>query len=281
MSVIKFPGRVMELSIQAAKKKRASKYDKLKSFFVLLSLEFKSYLHGTKNGLVKKNIDGYTIYGYKYRTLQWLYNEVFLKKEYDFFYKKDNPVILDCGSNIGFAILFLKKKYPSATIIGFEPNPHAFDALNKNITVNKLENVSTHPVGLADEEKTIDFYLGGEGSLIGSINEKRGGQQKFDVKVVKLSDYIIKHQPDLVKMDIEGAETLVLADLVKTNTLGMPKEFIVEYHHNIEGNSQFASFLSHFEQAGFDYNLKTNYNKLDDFQDIVIHFYKKNLINKA
>ena len=84
MSVIKFPGRVMELFIQAAKKKRAGKYDKLKSFFVLLSLELKGYLHGKKKVLAKKNIQGYTIYGYKYRTLQWLYNEVFLKKEYTY-----------------------------------------------------------------------------------------------------------------------------------------------------------------------------------------------------
>lgn len=276
---IAFPGRVMELFVQAAKNRKSSFGDKARAFGVLLGIEVKSLFHKKKKGaLVSKNIYGYKVYGYKYRTLQWLFNEVFLKKEYDFHFKQDNPVILDCGSNVGFAILYLKKRYPNATIIGFEPNPHAFEALNKNISTNKLQNVSTHQLGLADEEKTIDFYLGGEGSLVGSINEKRGGAQKFEVKVVKLSDFILQYNPDLVKMDIEGAENLVLVDLVKSHTLGKPKEYIIEYHHNIQSKSQLSSFLEHFEKAGFDYNLKTNYTKVDDFQDIVIHFYKKDLL---
>lgn len=269
----------MQLLLQAARNREANNVEKLNCFLILVSFEFKSYFQSKKKELVSKKICGFTVYGYKYKTMQRLFNEIFLEKAYNFYFKNDNPVILDCGSNIGVAILFFKKKYPNSTIVGFEPNPFAFDALNKNMVVNK-QDVTCLSCGLADEAKAIDFYLEEEGSLTGSIHEKRGENQKFEVNVVKLSDYITRYQPDLVKMDIEGAETLVLTDLVKTNTLYIPKEYIVEYHHPSQYHLKLASFLGHFEKAGFDYNLKTNYNKPGDCQDVLIHFYKKSLIQQ-
>ena len=40
---------------------------------------------------------------------------------------------IDCGANIGISILFFKKQYPDCTIMAFEPNPHAFPLLEKNV----------------------------------------------------------------------------------------------------------------------------------------------------
>src|SRR5690242_10249467 len=55
--------------------------------------------------------------------MRYLYREVFAEREYWFATDSPRPVILDCGSNIGMAILFFKSLYPEAEIFAFEPAP--------------------------------------------------------------------------------------------------------------------------------------------------------------
>jgi predicted RNA methylase len=55
--------------------------------------------------------------------------------------KNSQPVIVDVGSNIGLAILFFKRLYPASTVIGFEPDPGAFEVLKRNIADDRLRGV--------------------------------------------------------------------------------------------------------------------------------------------
>jgi hypothetical protein len=49
----------------------------------------------------------------------------------------------------------------------------------------------------------------------------------------------------------------------------------MEYHHKIgTSKSQLADFLRTFENAGYEYNIDSHFNKLGLFQDIIIYFYK-------
>ena len=57
--------------------------------------------------------------------MRYLYREVFAEREYWFATDNPRPLILDCGSNIGMAILFFKSLYPDAEITAFEPAPWA------------------------------------------------------------------------------------------------------------------------------------------------------------
>jgi len=277
--MIKLIKRFGEMGIQAARKRKSSSADKFKSFVTLLSMEISALGSGSKR-MVQKNIEGFTVYGYKYSTLSYLYSEVFLKKEYEFNYSRPNPVIFDCGANIGFAALYLKRKYPQAKIFSFEPNPFAFEMLKKNVEANGLD-VNCLNIGVADEHTTLDFYISEAGSLMGSVLKERGTGEKYEVKVEKLSDYITQHRPDLIKIDIEGAEAMVIKDLVASGTIGMPSEYIIEFHHNLDKDLKLAGFLAEFEKAGYEYSLKTDFNKPGDFQDILIHFFKPGTNNKA
>ena len=47
-------------------------------------------------------------------SLMLLYSEIFARESYRFHSKKKNPVILDCGANIGMATLYFKWLYPEA-----------------------------------------------------------------------------------------------------------------------------------------------------------------------
>src|SRR5205809_4352097 len=62
-----------------------------------------------------------------------LYKDIFVRKIYHFEPQRPDPLILDCGSNIGMSILYFKPAYPKSRVIGFEPDPSIFPYLKENV----------------------------------------------------------------------------------------------------------------------------------------------------
>ena len=54
------------------------------------------------------NLFGFSFYFPHYNSLLFLFDELFIQKNYVFYTQKANPIILDCGSNLGLSILFFK-----------------------------------------------------------------------------------------------------------------------------------------------------------------------------
>ena len=74
---------------------------------------------------------------------------------------------------------------------------------------------------------------------------------------------------------MEGAEFQIIQDLVEEKKIGNCRHYIVEYHHLIEGEkSKLSAFINQFEDNGFEYNIKANYKKIGDFQDVLLSLYK-------
>lgn len=69
------------------------------------------------------------------------------------------PVIVDCGANIGFSVLYFKRLHPRARIVAFEANPRAFRLLKHNVSNNSLEQVEPLPVALSDQDGEIPFFI--------------------------------------------------------------------------------------------------------------------------
>jgi FkbM family methyltransferase len=251
--------------------------DKCRVFATLLSLQWHYSWYKKRRSPVVHSVLGYTIHANDYSTLLFLFREIFLVNSYQFNTQTEQPVILDCGANIGMAVLYFKYLYPQAQITAFEPNPSAFRLLEKNIRDNALSNVSIVHVGLSDRVGKMRFFTGdGGASLVGSLREDRAQGKEIEIETQLLSDYMRTCQPDCVKIDVEGAETLILKDLVATGTLDIPKHYLIEYHHQIGGEAaNLSAFLLPFEQAGYDYKI-TTFDAPDDlFQDILLHFYKR------
>ena len=223
---------------------------------------------------------GYEVTGYDYLALEYFFNEIFLLREYSFKATTDAPVIIDCGANIGCATLFFKRLYPKAKIFSFEPNPHAFALLEKNIKRNNLTDVSLFNYALSDREEEISFFIGQHhiGCMVGSIRADRGGATELRVKAIRLSDFInrLGLNIDLIKMDVEGAELKIVEDLCQTRTIGKAEQILLEYHHKINNEpGNLSGFLKKFEENNFDYNLKTSYARKGEYQDVFVHFYKQ------
>jgi FkbM family methyltransferase len=206
--------------------------------------------------------------------LRLLYSEIFARQIYHFSSSKRNPIVLDCGANIGMATFFFKSLYPEAQITAFEPDPVTFKVLQHNISSNRLEDVAVHNVALASEESHIPFYVPESGSLMMSAVSGRSTGKAIDVPAQRLSSFIVG-EVDLLKLDIEGMEGPVLQELVATGKLSLVREAIIEVHHNLpKGPTNLASLLQLLEQAGFHFHVIDFYSPSADcaaYQDVLIH----------
>ena len=173
-----------------------------------------------------------------------MYNEIFIKKIYEFKSSTDSPKILDVGSNIGLSILFFKEQYPNCSIIGFEADPHIYEYLKFNTQgINDLELVRK---AVFDKETELNFCS--DNSDGGSLFQE--SQTSIKVKTCLLSCYL-KEPIDFLKVDIEGAETIVLREC--REKLFNVKNLFVEYHSFNDNRQSLHELLQIISEAGFRY----------------------------
>jgi FkbM family methyltransferase len=231
-----------------------------------------------KNGDFHATLFGKSWYGMDSSSVNYLFKEIFIKQEYRVDNLPTNPVIFDCGSNIGTSILYFKKIYPSAKIIGFEANPSVYQLLEKNILHQGLTDVAVFPIALYNQDTELTFFTSSKNeNLTGSILHKRGGERAIQVKAQKLSQFFAPYEKvDVVKIDVEGAEWNILEDLVASQTLKKTQNYLIEYHLNIRGEQgDLSQFIKIFEDHGYGYSIRGKFGRPGEFQDLFFHFFKK------
>jgi FkbM family methyltransferase len=224
---------------------------------------WKAYLRLKARRLRNHDRGKVTMLGYHVRyfdaaNFAQLFREIFVNRLYDVPLASDAPKIIDCGSNIGMSILFFKNLYPKASIVGFEPNPLTFPTLRENIERNALSDVALYQKALSDRPGTIEFFVKEHEPGALDVGMFAGsGATSVTVQAVQLSSYI-DGEVDLLKLDIEGAEELVLTDLAKQNKLRHVRNIVCEYHHHHRrdsGSDRLSDTLGILEKAGFSYQL--------------------------
>src|SRR5688572_14359002 len=97
--------------------------------------------HGISGGI---DIGDNRFYFHDARCFYDSYLEIWKDEIYKFNPSSENPVIIDCGANMGVSVLFFAKEYPKARIIAFEPDAAIYDVLQKNIASFHLNHVELH-----------------------------------------------------------------------------------------------------------------------------------------
>lgn len=220
--------------------------------------------------------------------LSFLFEEIFLGNEYLVKLPRRDPLIVDCGANIGCATLYFKLHYPDARIIAIEPNPFCFEMLKRNVEVNGLKNVSLLQAACANSSGTTTFHVNTTFSPMSSALGNRDSKNKtvpVEVRLVKLSDSI-HEDVDLLKLDIEGGEWEVFADLVASGKLARIHRMAIEYHHRYGTTEvKMSRFLKILEDAGYTYSLgvdiKAERRFMGVFQDVMIYAVKLGMEEKA
>lgn len=181
-----------------------------------------------------------------------LYAEIFIHRIYHFAAQRRDPLVLDCGGNIGMSVLYFKEAYPAARVIAFEPDPLVFPYLEDNVHRNQLGNVQLIQAALASRDGNVSFYSDGKvGSFLARCSDQDlpEGWQRFDVPCVRLRDYLVE-PVDFLKMDIEGAEWEVLED--SEDRLRQVSEIVIEYHRLPRFRRTLHKILELLSRSGYE-----------------------------
>lgn len=130
-------------------------------------------------------------------------------------YLQPGMVVFDLGAHHGFYTLLAANLVgPTGKVIAFEPSPSERRKLIWHIHLNRCHQVKVEPFALSDREGTMEFYLTRDNSANSlSPPEISPIVGKVIVPVTTLDAYCQSNgieRIDLVKMDVEGAELLVL-----------------------------------------------------------------------
>jgi FkbM family methyltransferase len=202
-------------------------------------------------GLPRRTPSEATLLGRRVRILDalsflWQREEIFAREMYRFPCDHDAPFILDGGSNIGLAIIYFKQHYPRATVVGFEPDPKACAALRANLGAFGLGDVEVHSAALWKEAGALPFMPDdADGGRVVATDPER---TSCTVPAVRLRDHLDR-PVDLLKLDIEGAETEVLLDC--RDRLGNVRNLFVEYHSFADRPQTLPALTALLAEAGF------------------------------
>lgn len=141
------------------------------------------------------------------------------KKVQEFF--SGNGWVLDVGANHGFFTLFLKKHFPEVGVLAIEPNPHVFDLLIKNISLNGYLDVKCLNLAAGDSSKIIHLpvsrYVHSLSGVLLTEKPRSWLDSKYFGSITvrqKDVDSIIQEAsipfPEWIKIDVEGMEDRVL-----------------------------------------------------------------------
>lgn len=122
--------------------------------------------------------------------------------------------VIDIGANIGWFSLNFAKHNPSARIISFEPLPSAYDYLERNITLNNLQNrIKTEMIALSNISGKNIFVQPSENSTNSSFKNVANSENVLihEVETTTIDEYFNNYvgSIDLIKCDVEGSEFYV------------------------------------------------------------------------
>lgn len=143
----------------------------------------------------------------------------FEQKEIEVLCSLINPgdVVFDVGANIGLYTLAMSRAVgATGTVVAFEPDPDNLRILNHNVAQNNCNNVLIMPYALGAADGEMDLYQvdNNRGYLSFADLSGTGSSVKVPVRcgesVLRELDII---KPAIVKIDVEGAEPLVISGL--------------------------------------------------------------------
>ena len=127
-------------------------------------------------------------------------------------------VFFDVGAHIGEYSLLASRRVGSAgEVHAFEPQPSTLALLKNNVEVNGLRNVRLNGCAVSDRDEEVDFGVRAEPSLSSIVkNAEALGDEgllcsmKVPSRTLDRYCHEIERWPDLIKIDVEGAELPVL-----------------------------------------------------------------------
>jgi len=146
----------------------------------------------------------------------------------------------DIGASVGFyTLLFAELLGKKGEVFAFEPFPENILYLKKHLQLNSCDNVTVIEAAVSERNGTGVFKLGAN-SALGTLSSEGSSQ----VKTVRLDELCLNNEinpPDYIKIDVEGAEFLVLSGAQTIISKYYPMIFLST--HGVDMHKRCCTFL--------------------------------------
>jgi FkbM family methyltransferase len=177
----------------------------------------------------------------------------------------EGSVFLDVGAHIGYFTMKAAPKVGAAGhVLAFEPNPETLKLLYDNVAANGDNNVTVEPIACTDKEETLTFYAAPVQNSGMSSLSKRNAEVEG---AAPPKSYIVQGRPidavvrqlnlarvDAIKIDVEGAEVVVLRGAVETLKRFHPRLVIEEIPEELASfQTSMEDLSSLLHNAGYNH----------------------------
>jgi FkbM family methyltransferase len=170
--------------------------------------------------------------------------------------------LVDVGAHIGYYSLKAAPVLgPTGHVLAIEPNPETVKILEANIRASAANSVSVQPVACSDTEATLELFAAPEGNTGESslsranASQEKAVQRSYRVRARPLDDIVRESgvtRVDAIKIDVEGAEFLVLRGAQDTLRRFHPAILIELLDRQLRAmGSSIAEVMSFFRAHGY------------------------------
>lgn len=176
----------------------------------------------------------------------------------------EGDIAIDVGANIGGVAIALSRMVGKSGIVhAFEANPFLLSRIENDLKANKVNNVKVIPKAVwSVSGEIVSFYCEKSYYATGSSLLRRD-ENSTEVKIdtISLDDYCnnFKIVPNVIKIDVEGAEFQVLKGA--TETLKKFKPVVVLEYTSSDSNEDPLDYLSSLGYVLYDTNLYQRVNR--------------------
>lgn len=158
---------------------------------------------------------------------------------------KRGDKVLEIGVGVGLISLVAASRAGAGNVFSYEANPAVEDLIRRNYALNDLHPTLTMKAVTADG-RALTFYQDAK-VLSSSIFDRKLEGGKVTVESEAIQTLIDRHAPNVLVMDVEGAELEILpaADLSGVDRI------IVEMHPHVIGADKVDALVADLVAQGF------------------------------
>ena len=177
------------------------------------------------------------------------FEEIFIGRQYAFLSDRPDPVIIDCGGNIGLSPVWFKLNYPKCRLTVYEADPDLAKMSEANLKRAGFEDVSIRPEAVWVANTTVAFCKAGNdaGKIV--------SESSTSYPAIDISEHL-PTRVDLLKLDIEGAEFQVLDKLCETQAIQRVEKLICEFHLWRDKTDDLLATLARLKGSGMQISMK-------------------------